>query len=366
MSFHPRFGTFAVNEATLALLGGWWPRLPLIASLYILLWTAVMSPQSAVAQQRSPSVWYSPDDDTPDLLDMFTRPQQWSVARSHISVFKFGPQHFELHSKLQRNSLGELDRVGAFEKLRMWGISLASEEGAVKEWDCTGIAAADVTLDHIRNVQHLHGEIGLIAMDEPLVSGLGPCKLPITVIARNTERYMERVRRVAGSSSHGRSPLIGDIEPYPSISVTGLELWLDALSAQGVRLAFLHLDIDLNYLETHPSTDVVKDLSDLQRVLIARGIPFGIIIWSGRDPVVSDEVYYRNAMMMVDLVKRTLNLPVDLIFQSWVHRLSHDCTSMESTFCTGKSIPLNLPEGDLLKFSHTRLVNDALARFAER
>jgi hypothetical protein len=330
-------------------------------------------PHPGHAYDGTSRIWFSPDDETPDLLEMFMQPDLWQTARSNINVYKLGPRHFDLHSSLKRNSLLDLESVSAFEKLKDWGISLATEEGAIKEWDCTGIKAAQVTLTHIQNVRVAHGNIKLIAMDEPLVSGFGACKLSLREIAKNTDRYANDVTRASGVDANSEAPLIGDIEPYPSIPVTTLISWIEALSGTSTRLNFFHLDIDLNYLNAHPEIAVTKDLRELQQLLRQKGIPFGIIIWSGHDPVDSDTTYYKDAMVLVHLVTLLARPPTEIVFQSWVRRspigCSADhggcepsrCSAGDPSFCGDKSVPLNLPEGNVQSYSHTRLVNDSLA-----
>lgn len=338
----------------------------------------VSLPRLGHAVEGTTRIWFSPDNETPDLLAMFTRPNSWRVARSHIKVFKLGPQHFELQSSLKINSFRDLENVGAFQKLKRWGIALASEEGSVKEWDCTGQEAARITLRHIQNIRSIRANINLIAMDEPLVSGLGPCKLSLTDIAVRTHGYIDKVIRDSGLGGNSGAPLIGDIEPYPHIPVGTLQAWIDELSKTSTRLDFFHLDINLHYLHVHPEINVSNDLREIQQVLAQEGIPFGVIIWSGHDPVDSDAAYYKDAMELVRLLKTSVHLPIDLIFQSWVHRspivcyATHNncgperCTAKDPVFCGEKSIPLNLPEGDPHLYTHTRLVNDSLAVLGER
>jgi hypothetical protein len=318
------------------------------------------------------AVWYAPDDDSPDLINMFTEPNLWRDARRRIAVFKLGPQHFEATSRaLRRNFLGALNSAGAFKLLQEWGIALASEEGAVKEWDCVGHAAASATARHINNLKTLGVMLSIVSLDEPLVSGLGPCKLNLADTARNTGQYIRDVR-AAAQIAGVTPPTIGDIEPYPSFPLSTLLAWIAELSADAPGIAFLHLDIDLNYVHAHPEFDVHGDLEKLQKRLRELKIPFGIIIWSGRDPVATDMDYYSDASELVRLVKSLPSLPDQLIFESWVTRApvscswTHTncsakyCSSIDPYYCGEKSIPLNLPDAGPNVYSHTKLVVDSL------
>jgi hypothetical protein len=69
------------------------------------------------------------------------------------------------------NSFDDLVKVGAFQKLRSWGIDVAIEAPAIKPWDCTAIKAKEMTADYIKNVKKANGLVRFIAMDEPLASG---------------------------------------------------------------------------------------------------------------------------------------------------------------------------------------------------
>ena len=124
----------------------------------------------------------------------------------------------------------------------------------------------------------------------------------------------------------------------------------------------------------HPNVHIEKDLKMLQAFFRETGIPFGIIFWSGYGPLNSDKAYYDHVMSLVHTVKRAVGRPDELIFQSWIVRSPKNCqestrlcslkpcSQMDPPYCGEKSIPLNLPERDPSSFSHTRLINDALAQ----
>src|ERR1700720_1132708 len=95
----------------------------------------------AVALDRQ-SVWLSSDSSAPDMLDLFRHPEPWARARERVGDFKFVPPHVDPRMAPARNSYAALKEAGAFVLLRQWGIRIAVEEGAVKEWDCTGTKQA--------------------------------------------------------------------------------------------------------------------------------------------------------------------------------------------------------------------------------
>jgi hypothetical protein len=282
------------------------------------------------------------------------------------------------HANTKRNSFEELRDVDAFGKLHGWGIKIASEEGAVKPWDCTGMQAAKITEGHIRNVHEAGAAIDLIAMDEPFTAGRQPCGLALPEIARRTAAYARAVTSSDEAKAAGVVPLIGDIEPYPSFSVNDLKQWTDALAANGFKPAFIHIDINLHFVDVHPEVNLKDDLQTLQGFFRQRGIPFGIIFWSGYDPLNSDELYYDHVMKFVHEVKDAVDRPDQVVFQSWVTRSTQRCQQSEHScavqpcspddppYCGENSIPINLPENDPALFTHTRLVDDALKVFGSR
>jgi hypothetical protein len=54
------------------------------------------------------NTWFGPDNDTQDLLDLFSKPDSWARSRSQIGVFKFGPQQVKETGEPSVNSLDQL------------------------------------------------------------------------------------------------------------------------------------------------------------------------------------------------------------------------------------------------------------------
>jgi hypothetical protein len=334
-----------------------------------------MSPAMALERR---DVWLSSDDNTPDMLDLFRHPEQWARARERVGVFKFAPRHVTSGIAGMHNSYAALKGVDAFAALRGWGIKIATEEGAVKEWDCAGSRTPLGTEARMANIAAAGATLQVVAMDEPLVSGRGPCALPIDEIAKRTAAYVAAVKGSKEAKAAGEAPEFGDIEPYPSIPVPTLIEWVKALEAHGFKPAFLHLDINVHYLDVHPEVPVAADLRTLVRFFHEAGIPFGVIFWSGYDPLNADRAYYDRVMDFAGRVKAAIGQPDQAVFQSWVTRspiacsrsepacAKQPCSPADPPYCGEKSIPLNLPDNDPAAFTQTRLVRDVLALLGQR
>src|SRR5437764_13404255 len=218
----------------------------------------------------------STDSSAAEMFDLFRHPELWARARERVGVFKFVTPHVDPRIAAGRNSYAGLKDSGAFALLRQWGIRVAVEEGAVKEWDCTGTKqAAPATIGHIANIAAAGAALQVVAMDEPLVSGRGPCALSVDEIAARTAAYVAAVSGSNEAQRFGRPIEIGDIEAYPSTDVVTLIAWLRALPAHGFRPAFLHLDIDVHYVDVHPEIRLKDDLQMLARSIREAGIPLG-------------------------------------------------------------------------------------------
>lgn len=327
--------------------------------------------------EPNPSVWFAPDAETPDLVDLFNAPSLWENSRAHINVFKFGPMQVSTSSLPKVNTYYDLVKADAFRKLKDWKLSIAIEAPAIKEWDCSGNYPVKATLEYIRNVRSAGGAVQFIAMDEPLVSGFRSCQLAFDEIAARTATYVKTILSDPSLSTADRNMKFGDIEPYPSFSIDQLQQWINALQRSALKPAFFHLDVDINDLEAHPKLDLAADLHLLKAFLQGQNIPFGVIFWSGRNPESSDQAYYDHVIDYVRRVHRAIDTSEQLVFQSWVLRASSSCsltlpcsterprcTSSDPSYCGSHSIPINLPDNSREIFSHTRLINESLAILA--
>jgi hypothetical protein len=338
----------------------------------------VISSTPSARSEPKPSVWFAPDSETPDLVDLFDAPSLWESSRPQINVFKFGPKQVTTSSVPKVNTYSDLVKADAFRKLKDWKLSVAIEAPAIKEWDCSGSHPVSLTLEYIRNVRSAGGTVQFIAMDEPLVSGFRSCHLTFEETAARTAAYVKTLLNDPNLSSADRNMEFGDIEPYPSFSIDQLQQWIHALRLSGLKPDFFHLDVDVNDVELHPQIKLAADLHLLQAFLQSQNIPFGVIFWSGRNPESSDQAYYAHVIDYVRRVHLAIGTPDQLIFQSWILRASSSCsptlpcsmerprcTSSDPSYCGSHSIPINLPDNSREIFSHTRLINDSLAILAD-
>jgi hypothetical protein len=336
-------------------------------TLIMMIWSFALHARAA----DSRDVWFSPDNDTPDFVELFTRPEAWKKGRTQVKVFKFGPQQVESVGKI--NSYTELFKADAFRKLKNWKIDIAIDVPAVKEWDCVGDRAAKATLRYVENVRAAGAAVRFLSMDEALVSGVRACHLTFDETAARTAAYVKKISSTRMVAESGNDVIVGEAEPYPSYSTDDLKRWIKALGANGFRPGFFHLDVDVNHVNSQPNIDLIGDLRILRSFFAQERIPFGVIFWGGHGPEASDKSYYDHVIDFVRRVHSAIGKPEESIFQSWVLRVSQTCsgaircgandprcTSSDPPYCGTRSVPVNLPDDDPSIFSHTRLIREAL------
>jgi hypothetical protein len=312
---------------------------------------AAASPANSALPVSADRIWFSPGPGTPDYLQLFENPGQWTRARSVVSVFKFYAQHTQTPaaSIVGANTYDALVRAGAFRKLTSWKIKTALEAGSVKEFWCTADssgmeASIRSTLDNIKAIEDAGGQLTYLAMDEPWVSGRasvcgGPALEPT---ADRVATYMTAVARTRPAVK------IGLIEAYPFSSAEAIETMVQLMRARGVPPAFLHMDVDWHRLQRD---QFAGDMKRLQAFTASMNIPFGIIIvgYNGE----ADALYAFDVGGLTGLIAETFQtweaMPQQIIFQSWV-------VTSTGLFIT----PTNLPEDRL--YTHTNSMWDMFRR----
>jgi hypothetical protein len=336
---------------------------------------------SAVCAREPAAIWFSPDPETPDYTDLFTKPQLWPKARQRVDVIKLGPGQAFTRADVT-NDLATLQGVDAYRKMQQWNIAIAIEAPSVKEWDCSGHGdtkdprvhgnAQAATLSYIKNVFTAGAHVKFIAMDEPLVSGFGACHETIDQVAAKTAAYAKALLADPNVPTWAPGLAVGDIEVYPSKTPDQLIRWTRLLEQNGYKPAFFHLDVDVNDVEVRgPKLNFNGDMWAIQSFFKAERIPFGVIFWSGHGPEPTDVSYYNRVVSWAQRVHAAVGTPEQSIFQSWVPRSSTKCTAgvvcnpankfmcspADPPYCGKLSMAINLPENNPSVFSHTRLIN---------
>ncbi len=330
-------------------------------------------------------VWFSPNSQAPDFTDLFDQPQLWPRARGLVDVFMFAPDNVSTSQPGPVNGYGALRARDVFRKLNAWHIATAIAAPSVKEWDCSARGnrqdprvkgnALATTQQFIGNVHDAGGAVRYIAMDEPLSSGLGLCHQSMQETADAVAGYVTALR------SSNPDVAVGDVEPYPSKTLSQLEEWVGDLQTSGFTPAFFHLDVDSHNVTIQGSKlDFDGDLKALKRFLFTHGIPFGIIFWGGYDPEASDESFYRHTADWAARVIAATGRPDHAIFESWVTRAASRCSTgvacnrpnnwlcgpSDPPYCGMRSVPLNLPESGQAVFSATKLLDATMATMPAR
>lgn len=314
---------------------------------------SIPSTAQAPISAASDLVWFAPNMGSSDFAELFTRPEQWTRARTRVDVLKFYTQNLldDPCSICGDNILPRFVDVDAFRTLASMGIAIAVEVPAVKEWGCTSDATFGVTQIAIRNVETHGGQVALLAMDEPLFGGQlvangQSCGYQMEQSAAQTAAYMQRIRQTYPEIS------VGDIEPYPEYSVSELERWLLALQDGGAAPAFFHLDVDLERVRVE-GRDVKADLVALARFCRENDIPFGVIFTSSWRAAGADRTYFDSTLGWVGTVNQAIGKPQHVVFQSWQGPAKDGL----------HEVPVNLPEDDPGVYSHTRLLLEGLEIF---
>jgi hypothetical protein len=299
---------------------------------------------AACSPHPTPQVWFAPDLGSSDTPDLFVRPDLWSDSRRAIRVFKFYEAEILASTPVDCPKCGpnlwpRLVDVQALPSLKTWGIQVAVEMPVLKAWSCDGEATRALALRALDRVSSSGGHISTVAMDEPFLGGR-TCGLPTAETAARTASFIHAVE------DRGKDVQVGDIEAFPSLEPAALARWLLTLRLLGVRLSFLHLDIDRVEVR-RLGLRLGEQLRPVQVLCEALGIDFGVIVW-GQDSS-SDTAYFDDARRWYGEMGAIFGVPDHTIFQSW------------SESSDGRrDVPSNLPESDPSRFTHTRLIRETV------
>ncbi len=282
------------------------------------------SPSGLGPGRSNQEVWVTPNVTSGDFLDLFTKPDQWSQARSKITAFKFYDYMLRPGqcTICGLNTLGNFNQIvpeGAFRWLNNKGIRIGMEAGAVKSFNCGRPPddAVSAALGAISSVRSSGGELSFIGMDEPFASGLPNqqgfdtskhCDYTMDMAAEFVKYYIDQV--------HAYDPAVqvGLIEPYPYLSAGLIENSIDTLESKGVHLPFFHLDFDPGYT----NIDFSGDIRELRNFCRNHGIPFGVILIGGHGD--SSQSAVNGALIEAQRVQNILGLRNQefILVQSWL------------------------------------------------
>jgi hypothetical protein len=234
------------------------------------------------------------------------------------------------------------------------GLDIVLGTAAIKHWECNGAEMARrVTLPAIDAIQSNGGKVTHVAFEEPYcdgtsrMDGITPlnCGYSIDQAAVETGRYVQAVK--------ARYPdlLFGDVEPYPHFRVDQLKNWILTLKRLNVPVSFFHLDVDLALAERLArdltvNLNIQSDLAELKSFFQAQNIHFGVILIANKWDASDDQEFYEHTMEWIRLVRDSIGIPPQIIFESWLINLP----------------TMNLPENSP-GYTFTRLINDGWAAF---
>ena len=288
-------------------------------------------------------IWFGPNHGSFDYLDLFSRDDLWENSRRNIDVFVLHTESLINQTTdpcpyCGNTSYKTLVQVDAFNKLNSWGVEIAIDVPAVKEWGCNATNTIPVTQRVIQNLNLAGSSASYLAMDEPYMGGElirsdgKTCGYNMRQSANQTAIFIKSIKN---QYPHIK---LGDIEPYPRFNSRQLIDWVLELESNGAYLDFFHLDVNYLFGRYPPN---VSELIELRDFFKSKNIEFGIIYWNDPKPPTSSN-YTNGTLLWTNFVKKNKFYGTDHIIQSWV-----------------SDVPINLPE-TWVNVSHTNLILSAL------
>lgn len=275
------------------------------------------------SQVSSSEVWYTSNEATPDMPEMFSRPEKWAQTRALVNVIKIYQRQLAADKPGQCVMCGDniwptLQSHGMFERLHDWNIHLAIEGGSVKPGNCDAVNNARAVIALIDKLKRVNTKLYAIAQDHPFFSGLADCNAQsASKTAYYVKRYADSIQAHYEKVWPGEAIKIGLIQGYPYFTANEIQESVELLIQAGYEPAFVHLDIDRRRMLTYriSYSRLKNDLMQLRAYLSSHDIPLGIIFW-GEDGV--DKV--KNAQNLIDLAIRVKSLygaPEHIGIQHW-------------------------------------------------
>jgi len=294
---------------------------------------AAGNPQLVWLCALGPGHWPGATNGTEDYANLFTPSAPWTKAASHVQVFKI---YSDLFTRNQPGSFSDAQWQQVFADLARRDIALAMERGPLTVVSTCGKGVEGFEdsdlLAAAQRIKRLGGNLRYMAMDEPeyygnIYKGHNACSWTQTEIARNAMQCVVKVRTVFPDV------LIGDIEPVPPPDAPD---WIERYTAffdawkevTGSPLAFFHCDINW---DAFPNW--ISGVESLRQVLVARGIPFGMI-YNGLGRKTDADWMQAAESHFTDYETKTGIVPDQVIFQTWEIRPTHALPETDPTALT--------------------------------
>jgi len=291
-------------------------RLPLL-----LAFLAIVSPSAADAQKEIAKAYLGPPSGHKgaQLRELFEHPDQWARTRALTGGILYADHAF--------SDFSDAELRAWFDQLTQWKLALELEVGGVKEWGVTGAGTFAGERAAWERIERLGGRIASIAMDEPLCCVRFAMHKPDGYAVAETAKFIATVRQ-----AYPRM-LIGDIEPYPALSVEEHQRWIDTLeqklAAMGVRgLDFYRIDPDWASFDL-ASKGSWAGIRQIEQFCRTRNIPFSLIYWASEGPqlqrrgLAGGSTWFTGIMHEGETYALAGGTPDQYVIESWIDAPSH-------------------------------------------
>ena len=251
--------------------------------------------------------------------ELFEKPEQWKETRALTDALLYADWAFR--------DFTDTELTAWFAQMHQWNIKLELEVGGVKAWGVTGEGTFRRQKPMWDRLQHLGGTIYSAAMDEPLCCVTEAMHKPVEYAVEETANF------IAFARANYPNMLIGDVEPYPSISLADQIRWIEALqkrlAARNVRgLDFYRLDVNwiVYDVANKGSWNEVKKLEHYCQTV---KLPFSLIYWCAgidlmkRLKLGDDSTWLTGFMAQGYAYACVGGAPGQFVLESWVNEPSH-------------------------------------------
>jgi hypothetical protein len=275
---------------------------------------------ASIAGPVQGSLWVQPPNYggagrlAPDFFEMFTtRGDAWAEARGFIDVWVV-----RMSSLLGKDApLGDAFLAESFlPRLRAWGIALAVNVTGATHARCADHPARLRTeVAAIQRLLDLGADVSSLSLQSPLSKVSGSCPaygkeagydLRVADVLRYVAHMMERFPDIE----------IGLVDAMPAKGWAYQDVYrrlLDALTARGLRLAFIHLDFPME--SASPGWANVREVEDLVRGEL--GVPFGLLYVSKVGGATSNVAFRENVLSAYRAYRAAGGRPDHLELTSW-------------------------------------------------